>query len=78
MKKYEIVITDTSVFINGKCHSFDHEMDIENKKDDLNKKTLLALANEMGYEPQFLFEEMADRLEEMLYEVDATEQIKII
>jgi hypothetical protein len=36
----------------------------------LNKKALVALANEMGYESTFLFEEMADRLWEMLDEIE--------
>ena len=40
----------------------------EYHEDDLNKKAILALADEMGYEAQFLFEEMADILEEMLDE----------
>ena len=43
-------------------------MDKENHKDDMNKKSIVALANEMGYEPVFLFGEMADRLDEMLDE----------
>lgn len=77
MKKYEIMITDNSVYINGKYQYFSTEMDKENKDDDLNKKALLALANEMGYEPQFLFEEMADRLEEMLDETDEESKKKI-
>lgn len=46
------------------------KMDKENHEDDMNKKAILALANEMGYEPTFLFEEMADRLNEMLGEED--------
>ena len=45
-------------------------MDKENKKDDLNKKAILVLANEMGYEATFLFQEMGDRLEEMLDEFE--------
>ena len=45
-------------------------MDKEDKEDDLNKKAILALAGEMGYEAQFLFEEMAYRLEEMLDEIE--------
>ena len=70
MKEFNIKITDTEVYINGKIRYFDCPMDTENKEDDLNKKAILALAGEMGYEAQFLFEEMADRLEEMLDEID--------
>lgn len=70
MKKFTIEITDTDVYINGKLHEFAHRMDKENCKDDMNKRAIVALANEMGYEPVFLFEEMADRLDEMLDEED--------
>ena len=66
MKKFTIEITDTDVYINGKLYEFTHRMDKENRKDDMNKRAIVALANEMGYEPVFLFEEMADRLDEML------------
>lgn len=68
MKKFTIEITDTDVYINGRLHIFGCKMDEENHEDDMNKKAILALANEMGYEPVFLFEEMADRLDEMLDE----------
>ena len=68
MKKFTIEITDTDVFVNGKLYEFANKMDKENHEDDMNKKAIVALANEMGYEPVFLFEEMADRLDEMLYE----------
>ena len=68
MKKFTIEITDTDVYINGKLYEFTHRMDKENRKDDMNKRAIVALANEMGYEPVFLFEEMADRLNEMLDE----------
>ena len=68
MKKFTIEITDTDVYINGKLYEFTHRMDKENRKDDMNKKAIVAIANEMGYEPVFLFEEMADRLDEMLDE----------
>ena len=70
MKKFIIEITDTDVYINGKLYEFAHRMDKENRKDDMNKRAIVALANEMGYEPVFLFEEMADRLDEMLDEED--------
>ena len=64
MKKFTIEITDTDVFVNGKLYEFANKMDKENHEDDMNKKAIVALANEMGYEPVFLFEEMADRLVE--------------
>ena len=70
MKEFIIEITDTDVYINGHLHEFAHRMDKENRKDDMNKRAIVALANEMGYEPVFLFEEMADRLDEMLDEED--------
>ena len=70
MKKFTIEITDTDVFVNGKLYEFVNKMDKENYEDDMNKKAIVALANEMGYEPVFLFEEMADRLDEMLDEED--------
>lgn len=70
MEKFTIEITDTNVYINGRLHTFECKMDKENHEDDMNKKAILALANEMGYEPTFLFEEMADRLNEMLDEED--------
>ena len=73
MKEFNIKITDTDVYINGKLCDFASEMDKENKEDDLNKKAILALANEMGYEAVFLFEEMTDRLNEMLDEFDEDE-----
>jgi hypothetical protein len=68
--KFTIKIKNGEVYINNKPCSFASEMDKESEKDDLNKKALLALANEMGYEATFLFEEMADRLNEMLEEID--------
>ena len=68
MKKFTIEITDTDMYINGKLYEFTHRMDKENHEDDMNKKAIVALANEMGYEPVFLFEEMVDRLDEMLDE----------
>lgn len=70
MEKFTIEITDTNVYINGRLHTFECKMDKENHEDDMNKKAILALANEIGYEPTFLFEEMADRLNEMLDEED--------
>ena len=70
MKKFIVEITDSNVWVNGNLHAFECKMDKENHEDDMNKKAILALANEMGYEPTFLFEEMADRLNEMLGEED--------
>ena len=70
MKEFNIKITDTGVYINDKLCDFASDMDKENKEDDLNKKAILALADEMGYEAIFLFEEMADRLDEMLNDFD--------
>lgn len=70
MKEYNIKITDTDVYINDKLAYFSCKMDKENKEDDLNKKALVALADEMNYEAIFLFEEMAFRLDEMLDELD--------
>ena len=66
MKEWNIKITDTDVYINGQLQYFAAPMDKEDKETDLNKKALLALAGEMGYEAIFLFEEMAYRLDEML------------
>lgn len=70
MKEFNIKITDDEVYINGKLQYFSCLMDKENHEDDLNKKALVALADVMNYEPIFLFEEMAYRLDEMLDEVD--------
>ena len=70
MKEWNIKITDTDVYINGELQYFASPMDKENHEDDLNKKALLALAGEMGYEAVFLFEEIAYRLEEMLDELE--------
>ena len=70
MKEWNIKITDTDVYINGELQHFSTLMDKEDKETDLDKKALLALADEMGYEATFLFEEIADRLNEMLDELD--------
>lgn len=69
MKEWNIKITNTDVYINGELQYFSVPMDKEDKETDLNKKALLALACEMGYEPIFLFEEMVDRLDNMLNEL---------
>lgn len=70
MKEYNIKITDTDVYINGKLCEFALPMDKTNHNDDMNKKALLALADEMGYEATYLFEEMYWRLEDMLDELE--------
>lgn len=69
MKQFTIKIIDNDVYINDKLCEFEMSMDKENLEDDLNKKALVALADEMGYEAIFLFEEMAYRLDEMLDEI---------
>ena len=69
MKEWNIKIIDDQVYINGELRRCALPMDKENHEDDLNKRVILALADKMGYEPIFLFEEMADRLDEMLDEV---------
>jgi hypothetical protein len=68
MKKFNIKITDTDVYINDRLCEFACDMDKNDHEDDLNEKAILALANEMGYEAVYLFEEMADRLHKMLEE----------
>ena len=73
MARFVIDITDTDVYINGELQHFALPMNKEDKEDDLKQKAILALAEEMGYEATFLFEEMADRLWEMLDEIDEEE-----
>ena len=70
MKKFVIEITDNDVYINGELQYCAMPMDKENHETDLDKRAILALADQMGYEATFLFEEMADRLWEMLDELD--------
>ena len=71
MKEFVVKITDEgNIYINDKICGFACDMDKEDHEVDLDKKAILALADEMGYEAQFLFEEMAQRLEEMLDEVE--------
>lgn len=70
MKQFVVKIDDNGVYINDRLCEFAIPMDKENHEDDLNKKALVALANEMGYEAIFLFEEMADILDEMLDELN--------
>lgn len=69
VKRYFVTIDGENIYINGELHHFSTDMDKTNREDDLNKKALLALACEMGYEATYLFEEMVDRLYEMLKEV---------
>ena len=69
MKEFTIKITDIDVYINDKRHLVE-TMDQEDTKVNMDKKALVALADEMGYEAVFLFEEMVDRLYEMLDELD--------
>lgn len=47
MKEFNIKITDTDVYINGKLQYCSCPMDKENHEDDLNKRALLALADVM-------------------------------
>lgn len=65
-KQYIIKITDSDVYINDRKCYCPNKIDKSNDRDDMNKKAIVALANEMGYEPIFLFEEIVDRLDEML------------
>ena len=70
MKKFTIEITDTEVYINGELQHFATKMDKEDNKVDMDKKAILTLAGEMGYEATYLFEEMVDRLHKMLDDID--------
>lgn len=70
MKQYTIKIIDDDVYINDRLCHFDYAMNKTDREDDLNEKTFVALANEMGYEAVYLFEEMADRLHSMLDELE--------
>ena len=69
MKQFTIKIIDNNVYINDRLYEFTTPMNEENLKDDLNKKALVALADEMGYEARFLFEEIVGQLDEMLDEM---------
>ena len=71
MRAYCITITDEGdIYVDDKLCCFAADMDKNDRKVDLDKKAILALADEMGYEATFLFEEMADRLWEMLDEIE--------
>lgn len=51
MRKFVIEIADSNVWINGNLHTCGCEMDEDSREDDINKKAILTLANEMDYEP---------------------------
>jgi hypothetical protein len=71
MKEFNIKITDEGdIYINDKICGFAADMDKNDYEVDLDKKAVLALVDEMGYEATFMFEEMADRLWEMLDKID--------
>lgn len=70
MKEYVIKITDDGeVFINEKQCFYSLAMDEDDPTVDADKRALLSLADKMGYEATYLFEEMAYRLNEMLDEI---------
>ena len=63
IKSYMIQVSDTNtVFINGIPHHFNTDLDT-NSEDDMNKKILVALADQMEYEAVPLFEEICNTLE---------------
>lgn len=71
MKEFNIKITNEGdIYINDKQCGFACDMDKDDHEVDLDKKAILALVDEMGYEAVPLFEEMAYRLNEMLDEID--------
>lgn len=71
MKQFVIKITDDgNIHVNDRICKFSCDMDKDDHETDLDKKALLALANEMGYEATYLFEEMADKLFNMLDEIE--------
>ena len=70
MIEYNVKITDDGyIYINGNLHSFYCNVDSD-RCDDLNKKALIALADAMGYESVFLFEEIADDLNRLVDDED--------
>ena len=75
-KEYNIKIVGDEVYINGELQYFSTKIDKENDEDDVNKKAFVALADVMGYEATFLFEEIAYRLEEMLDELDEDDDLE--
>ena len=65
MKKLTVEIADADVYFNGRLHMFSCKTDEESYEDDINKNEILALVDEMGYEPILPFEEVTDRLGEI-------------
>lgn len=65
--KYIIEITNDKIYINGKRHYCD-KIDKLDDKDNLSKQILTCLAAEMNYEPELLFEELADDLRRLAEE----------
>ena len=63
-----------NVYINDELCYYRLKMDKDNDIDDLNKKALVSLADKMGYESTFLFEEIVDRLYDMLDEIEGDEE----
>ena len=67
MERFTIDIMDNGdVYVNGTKHVCDNKMDVHDSEVDQHKRAILALVNEMGYEPGPLLEEMVDRLDEMI------------
>ncbi len=75
MKEFKITITDDGdILTNGEVLGFACDMDRDDQV-DLDKKAILALAEQMGYggyKAASLFKEMADRLAEILPVKDNT------
>ena len=75
MKEFNIKITDDDkVFINDEERKYTYNMDTD-PEIDLDKKILLSLANVMGYEAMSLFEEITDKLNEILFELNKEDLI---
>ena len=68
MRRFVIELTDTDVRVNGKLHTFGCKMDKNDCETDMGMKAVLALVDEMGFEPSILFGEIEGRLYEMLDE----------
>ena len=71
---YCIKIMNGNVYINDELCYYSLKMDKDGDIDDLNKKALVSLADKMGYESTFLFEEIVDRLYGMLDEMEDDEE----
>lgn len=67
MAKYKIEINDGNIFINDEQHFCDALLDGDPEV-DRDKRILLALADYMGYEPMFIFSEIADTLADIVDE----------